>query len=228
MGEMETEGHVVELEFDVTNAEVFIVEASRKAECEITLHEMVQRSDGSILEFMTVSGTDPEQLIELAENADDILEARLVSENDTECLFEFIIDESRVTAALADNESIFKRISATAGEGRLIAEVPPHVNPTAVIETFLSNHPNAELVARRTSSQTAPLFTEHEFRTLLLTQLTDKQLEALRVAYANGYFERPRRCNTADIAEILGVSSPTVSQHVRVAQQKMFETLFNG
>lgn len=45
-------------------------------------------------------------------------------------------------------------------------------------------------------------------------------------AYSNGYFGWPRECELGDIAETLDVSKATVSQHLRVAQGKVFETLF--
>lgn len=217
---------VVTLEFDVGEAELFFVKASNEAECEVTLEELMQRSDGTVLEFLTVRGAEPDRLLELADEAPNIREARLIADNGQECLFEFIVSGSRIAESLADNETIFKRVTATTGEGRVVAEVPPHVDPGAVIETFLANYPGSELVARRESDRPAPVFTAHEFRNQLVTRLTDKQLETLRVAYSNGYFGWPRECELGEIAETLGVSKPTVSQHLRVAQNKVFETLF--
>jgi predicted DNA binding protein len=51
--------------------------------------------------------------------------------------------------------------------------------------------------------------------------LTDRQHEVLEAAYRHGYFESNRECNLNDLAEILGVSRWTVSEHLRAAQKKM-------
>lgn len=227
-GKETADGAVVTLEFDVSDAEVFMIEASEAAECTVTLEEMVLRSDGTVLEFVTFRGADPARIRELAGETDHIVEARLLGEREGECLFEFIVDESPIGSELADAETIFKGIEATAGRGRLVADVPPHVDPNSVIEGFLAAHPGAKLVARRNSGHSTPTFTEHEFRDRLVNRLTDRQLETLRVAYANGYFDWPRRGSTAEIAAVLGVSAATVSQHLRIAQGRVFGTLFEG
>jgi hypothetical protein len=53
------------------------------------------------------------------------------------------------------------------------------------------------------------------------TVLTDRQHEVLEAAYRHGYFESSRECNLNDLAEILGVSRWTVSEHLRAAQKEM-------
>jgi predicted DNA binding protein/ActR/RegA family two-component response regulator len=58
-----------------------------------------------------------------------------------------------------------------------------------------------------------------------LDALTDKQRQALRLAFYEGYFERPRRHNTTELAEKLGVSRATFTQHVRAAERKVFGDL---
>lgn len=219
---------VVALEFDVSDADVFMIEVSEAAECTVRLEEMVPRSDGTVLEFLTFRGADPDRIRTLAAETEHIVEARLLGEREEECLFEFIVDESPLGSELADAETIFKGIEAVAGRGRLVAEVPPHVDANTVIDGFLALHPDAELVARRSSGHATPTFTEHEFRDRMLNQLTERQLETLRVAYAHGYFDWPRRGSTAEIAEVLGVSAATVSQHLRVAEGRVFGTLFEG
>jgi len=53
-------------------------------------------------------------------------------------------------------------------------------------------------------------------------KLTDRQLEALRTAYEMGYFERPRGANATEVADALGVSPSTVTEHLLAAQSKLF------
>lgn len=54
-------------------------------------------------------------------------------------------------------------------------------------------------------------------------RLTDRQLEVVRTAHEQGYFERPRRTNATELAEELGIARSTVTEHLRTAQRKLLE-----
>lgn len=57
--------------------------------------------------------------------------------------------------------------------------------------------------------------------------VTEKQLEALRMAYHSGYFEQPRENSANEVADGLGVSRSTFLQHLRAGQRKIFTSLFD-
>lgn len=56
-----------------------------------------------------------------------------------------------------------------------------------------------------------------------LPSLTKRQEDALASAYAEGYYEIPRSCTTADIAAELGVGRRTAEEHLRIAEQKVMD-----
>lgn len=58
-------------------------------------------------------------------------------------------------------------------------------------------------------------------------RLTDRQLEVLRAAYEEGYFERPKRANATDVAETLDISRTTFSEHLSIAVRKLFEDVLD-
>ncbi|WP_336000344.1 helix-turn-helix domain-containing protein [Halorientalis halophila] len=58
--------------------------------------------------------------------------------------------------------------------------------------------------------------------------LTERQRTALETAYRGGYFERPKRCNSEELAETLGVSRSTFLQHLRAAQRKLFDAVLDS
>lgn len=216
---------VVELEFKLEGDDFFLATVSEETESEFELDTMIPRSDGTVLEFLTVRGIDPSDAREYLQDAPGIRDVRLLHQGGDEAFFE-LISESRIATALADEEAFVNRIRASGGEGRLVAEVPSHIDVSTVITSFLMEYPGAELVARRETSRQAPSVSEVQFVTSLVEGLTEKQLRALRVAHANGYFEFPRRHKAAEIAELLGVSTPTFSQHLRVAQKKLLDGIF--
>ena len=57
-------------------------------------------------------------------------------------------------------------------------------------------------------------------------KLTDRQLEVLRTAYREGYFQRPRGANATELAEDLGISQSTFTEHLVAAQRKLLADVF--
>jgi len=53
--------------------------------------------------------------------------------------------------------------------------------------------------------------------------LTDRQHEALRIAYELGYFDIPRNASLEDVAAELGISPSSVSERLRRAQTQLIE-----
>jgi len=53
--------------------------------------------------------------------------------------------------------------------------------------------------------------------------LTDRQQEALRIAYERGYFDIPRKASLEDVAEELDVAPSSVSERLRRAQTQLIE-----
>ena len=208
---MEFDAGTVELELRVRDRNCFFVDASAKAACTVGLEEMFQRSDGRLLEFFTVQGASPERVLELSADAPAIEEVRVVRSDEDGGLFQFVVAGPCVTVTLADVGAMTRSVTASRGEGRVVAE----------------RHPGSELVARRQRDGGLEV-TQEAFDTRLLDGLTDRQLEVLRTAYLSGYFSWPRETGAEACAEALGISQPTFSQHLRVGQHRLFDALFGG
>lgn len=52
-------------------------------------------------------------------------------------------------------------------------------------------------------------------------RLTDRQFEALQLAYDRGYFERPRRANATELADELDITPSTFTEHLQAAERKL-------
>jgi len=59
-------------------------------------------------------------------------------------------------------------------------------------------------------------------------KLTDRQLEVLETAHERGYFERPRGANATELAEELGISPSTFTEHLLAAQSKLFDDVLEA
>lgn len=56
--------------------------------------------------------------------------------------------------------------------------------------------------------------------------LTDRQREVLEVAHELGYYDRPSRASQEAIAAELGCSASTVGEHLRKAEKRLVEEVF--
>jgi len=58
--------------------------------------------------------------------------------------------------------------------------------------------------------------------------LTDRQREVLETAHEMGYFEHPKGANAGEVAEALGITTSTFTEHLSAAQSKLFAAILEG
>jgi len=216
----------VELTFELRDTDCFFVELSSVFDTKVSLERFVRRSDHRLLEYFTVDGVASEDVLSMVDQSEGVDTARVVGQGVGKRLFEFVVTGSCVTTTLADAGAIAQRISAEEGVGTVTAIVPEHKEVRAVAETFQEHHSPTELVARHETDRVAPVETEGGAQITLTHHLTDRQREVLRTAFRSGYFEWPRTGSAEDCARQLEISQPTFSQHLRVAQEKIFDVMF--
>lgn len=59
----------------------------------------------------------------------------------------------------------------------------------------------------------------------VLSALTGKQRRAIMAAYSRGYFDFPRRIKSKELAQSLGISQSTLTQHLMIAQKKILDNI---
>lgn len=216
----------VELAFEVRDTDCFFVELSSVFGIHVSLERFVRRSDGQLLEYFTVDDVASEDVLSMADQTDGIEDATVIGQGIDKRLFEFVVTGPCVTTTLADAGAIAERITAESGTGTVVATVPEHQEVRPVVERLCEHHSPADLVARRETDRVAPVETEDGEQFMLSHHLTKRQREVLWTAYRRGYFEWPRTGTAEDCANRLEISQPTFSQHLRVAQEKIFDVMF--
>lgn len=217
--------HAEHVVLEIAESDFFLSSVSKTTDCTIRLIDIFPRSDGSALQFIRVFGVDPASVHEAFAADNSIREVRKLSEGEDDAHFE-IVSETSVAMALADHGSVFTSIEAHAGTGHLEATIPPHVDASTVIDAFCSQYPNVRLVRRTPLDETNASMTPGQYRTELLSALTERQRETLRMAHATDYFSWPRPISTEELGERLGITSSTASQHLRLALGKLLEEIF--
>ncbi|WP_226481200.1 helix-turn-helix domain-containing protein [Natrinema amylolyticum] len=71
---------------------------------------------------------------------------------------------------------------------------------------------------------------DHDERNLVFVDrstLTDRQTEVLETAHRMGYFEHPKRANASEVADELGITGTTFTEHLAAAQTKLLDAILD-
>ena len=216
---------VVELEFGVRDSKVFFVNASDALEAEFELEGITSHSDGSYLQYFTVTGAEPEEVLSLADDDRGIEHARVVTggeEGEVGTLIEFVVGVPSLATALAEYGGTVHSGRFVDGSGTVVATFPQTIDVRSVVEAVQTTFDGVDLASKRERERS--VYTAQEFRTALEEMLTERQRTALETAFYAGYFEWPRDSSGEDVADSLGVAPATFHQHARDGMQKLVET----
>jgi len=219
-------GDAVEVEFEIHDADYPFVSASEAAAGPVELVEMIPRAGDEYAEFFTASGIDPVDVVDLAEDHDD-LTASCLAEYDEGGLFEFVVSGNCPARRLAELGALPTDVRSVDGRGRIVAEIPPGHDAGATLETFLDEETGAELTRKQETDSITPPFSRTAVERELESRLTDRQREVLQVAFDAGYYDWPRECTGAEVADRLGITSATFSEHVHAAERKLIGLLLD-
>jgi predicted DNA binding protein len=217
---------VVELEFRFHDGTYPFVAGSAAEDCTFELAKMIPRPGGRFAEFFSVTDADPARIEALAGAHDDVT-VTLLTEYDNGGLFEFHVAGSCPAYRLGQLGALPQEVSASDGEGRILADVPPRHDAGTITDAFLHATPEAELTRKREKEDITPAFTITGFQHVLQEHLTDRQVEAVTTAFEGGYYAWPRECSAEEIAERLDISTATFSEHIRAAERKLLRLLLN-
>ena len=182
------------------------------------------RSDGTLQLYLTGERIDGQQLVELAREDESVREAKLIVDHDEECLLEVVVEESLV-GLVTEHGAVPRQIVAEDGVVRFTVELPYEAEARELFTLVKSRYPNTDLAGYHEHER--PVETRQEFRAALADRFTDRQETALRTAFLGGFFEWPRNIDGNELAEAMDISRPTYHQHLRAAQQKVLEELFD-
>jgi predicted DNA binding protein len=215
---------VIELEFTVDDADLLLTRLSRGGDCTVESAGVDYRSDGRLQWYLTAAGADGEELLELAREDETTVEATLVVDGEEECLLEVTVEESLV-ATLAEYGAVPREVVAEGGTARFTVELPYEAQAREVFELVAERYPGTDLVGYHEHER--PVGTRQEFRAALGERFTERQETALRTAFLGGFFDWPRGIDGNELAEAMDISRPTYHQHLRAAQRKVLEELFD-
>ncbi|WP_245742190.1 helix-turn-helix domain-containing protein [Natrinema salaciae] len=217
--------NVVEVEFRVRDPSYPFVGASRADTCRLDLEVIAPHSDDGFVEYFTLAGAPPERVLKTLD--DDGVDATLVAQHADGGRLRFHVRERCVAVSVVDFGAIPRLVEADGGVGRVVAEVSSRGDAAELVDRFEREHPTVAVDDCRDRQRSTPLFTHHDFKQDAIGALTDRQREVFLTAYMNGYYDWPRKHEAAELADELGISPATFSQHLRTVEGTLFSTLLD-
>jgi len=215
---------VVQLEFTVADRRSPFVAAAAELDAALRLDGLVPERDNSLRCFLSVTGATPAAALDVAASRSEFTDARVVREYGDGALVELVLTERSPVTTLVEHGGTITELLAEEGQERLVCEFSPETDLRQVVDDLKRAFPPVELVAKREVERAAR--TPTLLRATLEDRLTDKQLSVLQTAYLAGYFEWPRATTAEELAASIGISSPTLHNHLRKAEQKLLTTFF--
>ncbi|WP_049925566.1 bacterio-opsin activator domain-containing protein [Halopiger goleimassiliensis] len=213
-----------ELELALRDAEPLSA-AVRHLDRPLEVRAIVPRSSGGSTVYGTVSNADEGAVETLPESIEAVESARVVDDAGDGTAIELRLSESSVAEPIAARGGRLRSLEPSEGHTRLVVDVPGTVDVRSFLDALAATYPRTELVARRERERS--IEPARPFDASVHEHLSERQLRTLETAYHGGFFAWPRESTGEEIADSLGVSQPTFSRHLRTAQRKLLELLFD-
>ena len=215
---------VTELEFRLADVDDPLVELAANLGCRVELEHVTTDPDGRQFQYVSVRCDTPEEVSDQAAEFEHVDSVRHVCSHEGKALFRVGVDDTSIVTTLAQYGAGVTSLSADADGGELVAWVSSSNDIRTIVEALRTAYPGLNLIAQRERERDVQ--SESAFRADLQSALTDRQLEAVRTAYFAGFFEWPRENSGEEVAAMMDISQTTYLQHLRAAEEKVFDALF--
>lgn len=214
---------VLEVTVSYESNEAALVNLASSLGCTLELDGAVTSEEGFLC-FLQVDGTSPKKALETASNQQGIQNPRLIHSGEDGGLLEVELVDHSPLLFVANCGGTVADFTVESRQAMLTCELAPDTDLRAIHDK-LHDQFGIELRSKRERVPTADSTAAPQ---LLDQQLTERQRDVIRSAYHAGYFEWPRGSTAEDLAESMGVSSPTLHNHLRRAQQNILEQILDN
>ncbi len=216
---------IVEVEFEVGTADSAFASVAAALDCQLSVTSVTPTDDRGYLCYVAVDGEPPAAVVEALADRTDVGRARVVRARGDTGVVEAIV-WTGPTPALLEHGATIRSLEAAEGGATLTAETAPQSDVGALISDLEAANPATVFLAKRTHTREAATLTMTQ--TAVEETLTDRQREVLALAYHAGFFESPRDSTGEELAGALGISAPTLYQHVRKGVRKILGLLVDA
>jgi PAS domain S-box-containing protein len=191
----------------------------------VTIERVTPIGDEEYLVYGTATEGGMETVRTLRNDRPGWKELRTFDERDGEVRFEQHLADPPMTSIVADFGGNFERGTIENGEYSTTIQFPPGTNVRRVVDRIRETYRDVRVVSQRQVTRTSP--SSQHVLSALAENLTERQRMALETGYFGGYFEWPRHRSGEDIAESLDIGASTFHQHIRKAEWKLLDVMFD-
>ncbi|QLH77261.1 PAS domain S-box protein [Halosimplex rubrum] len=215
---------VVELEFEVGARDSPTASVAGELGCRLSLDGVAPAAAGYVA-YVAVDGARPEAVAEALGERNDVAGARVVEAHGETGVVE-VTGGADPVAALVEHGATVRAFETTGEVATVRCETAPRSDVETLITAVEAAGEDTVFAAKRTRDR--DVRTVELTRTAVEERLTDRQREALALAYHAGFFASPRHSTGEELADVLGIASPTFYRHVREGTRKVLELLVDA
>ena len=211
----------VELEFSLTDQNQPLFSLSAATGYTVRFETLLETHEESVRIIVTVPEAADDAFLEDAMALTKIRDAAWFGDPGERTVV-LELDRPFLGTGVGKHGGTLKQLTADGTEARLTIDVPATNQTRPLVQWLQQTYRDIDLVAKR-----APETVPSADRSVLEESLTDRQLEILQAAVVGGYFETPRKVTGEDLAASFDISDSAVYQHLRAAQGRLFDQLFD-
>ncbi|WP_410764824.1 bacterio-opsin activator domain-containing protein [Haloferax sp. DFSO60] len=215
---------VVELEFALGGNSGTLAGLCANLGCSLSLDGVAEVDEFATC-FVTVRGTSIDDVVSAATEHSEISSVRVVSEGDEESVLELRLTDASMLVTTMHYGASIEAFELSNGSGTFILHVAPDADHGAIVDGLTGAFSDTKVVAKREVERRTK--SADSFRHDLDDKLTPRQRSVLETAFVSGYFDWPRGSTAEEVADALGISPPTLHEHIRTAERKLMETYFS-
>lgn len=204
---------VVEATFHSNAAVQPLVDAAGPFEGALVVERTVP-SDGHYLGYIRPEGVDLDTAATALEGHDAVENVRRIDGDHDR--IEMVIDDPPFIGTVASHGGRVDEVRMADNGATITAEFARGTDIRRVRDALRKRLPDVDVVSTRTATRSAELGPPDA-----LERLTDRQQSVFETAYYGGYFEWPRGSTAEELADALGISAPTLHQHLRAVERKL-------
>ncbi|SFS00308.1 hypothetical protein SAMN05216559_2342 [Halomicrobium zhouii] len=212
----------VELEFRADSDEARLVWLAQACDCRLEIVGSVDLGE-DVLQYLAVDGASVEAVADAAVESDAVTGARVIRAEGSDAGVVELRTPWSLRSALSEVGARLEAAVITPASTRIVVEAPSDADVRAIHEAVRRSNPGATLVTK-TEGDRSRLDGREGIG--VTESLTDRQQEVLQAAYLAGYYAWPRDTTAEELAESLGIASPTLHQHLRRAERNILDALF--
>lgn len=217
---------VVELEFQVDELTDPLVDLSTAKSVTIRFDRLIWEGE-TLLAYGSAEGVSQDAFADAIDETTRFEDVRFLTNGDDLFQFELVAPVvDSLFETIATHGGRITSVTIDDGEFRFVVQLPQGRDTRRIVELVRDSHEDISYLSQRSYDQRET--DELGAQSVLQQKLTEKQRVALETAYAAGYFDWPRGSTGEEIADRLDISPATLNQHLRTAERKFFESMFES